>query len=584
MKEGSGLLDQDITPRGNSGEASADQLIYDQRGLLRFVEDDVDQEVLVASLGAGFDAGSSLYQSEKSVLSRLSSSISSSSSKEEQRRRRSEISNGSEEEEDKETIIPGIFCINCGSRHPFESNYPKKSCDKCGALLVIPQEYLGEVSSSEEEEEYDPFMNVKSLGEIKRPPTKPHPFETLAADGAIYEVKFKAGKCGLSFDQDWLGSALVVDDLPLDEFINHGHDVESEQHELRSPIHVGDFLVSINGAGCMGLPQERVDEILAEAQESGPYKVRFRTAPRTDVIFASDDAYEAKSLIYKQKSKIYEPPEHMDMVYGYVKRYRGARIISLHFFRESDNKFLLAAVLPRSGKGRVVFHNSQHVKTDGHINDIPIHPESSRYLGCMSQNMAGTEFTIHDYRVENPTSTRKLVNHELGFILYQTNVMGRVPNSLRAALPRWDPHQGLKGQRTSIAARYRGSTKTRLAQDMSIIQKLQAKKVDEYRAVDPEELEDLLEFDTLKPSWNEDLQAWTLNFNSRVKLPSKKNFMLVPDPRNEVMEEEFGSETVCLRFGKVKKHHFTLDFRHPISPIQALAIAATSFTQKMLVT
>lgn len=33
----------------------------------------------------------------------------------------------------------------------------------------------------------------------------------------------------------------------------------------------------------------------------------------------------------------------------------------------------------------------------------------------------------------------------------------------------------------------------------------------------------------MKPSWNEQLNAWTLNFNGRVKIASKKNFLIAPE-------------------------------------------------------
>ena len=40
---------------------------------------------------------------------------------------------------------------------------------------------------------------------------------------------------------------------------------------------------------------------------------------------------------------------------------------------------------------------------------------------------------------------------------------------------------------------------------------------------------DIITFETLSPSWNEVLHAWTLKFNGRVKIPSKKNFLVSPE-------------------------------------------------------
>jgi len=94
----------------------------------------------------------------------------------------------------------------------------------------------------------------------------------------------------------------------------------------------------------------------------------------------------------------------------------------------------------------------------------------------------------------------------------------------------------------------------------------------------------LLTPQTKKPSWNEELSAWTLNFNGRVKAASKKNFLLTGEIGNESMEHEFGEDATFLRFGKITKTRFTLDFQAPITPFIAIAIACSSFAKKMAVT
>mmetsp|Transcript_37417 Transcript_37417/g.60897 ORF Transcript_37417/g.60897 Transcript_37417/m.60897 type:complete len:570 (-) Transcript_37417:211-1920(-) len=502
-----------------------------------------------------------------------------------------------------------VFCTECGNKCRKQAKF----CPECGNKIVAfvppPQQQQqgeeGESSSEssseedegeeEEEEEdsetgkvkrrassFDPFQKVQSLNNIIPPKIeKTPPIQPQNMNEDVYEIKFEGGVSGLSFDDDWLGKSIVVDDLPEESFI-----VPNDNGTVPNVLHCGDFVVAINDELCAGLCIERVEELLAAAQESGRYKVRFRTGARLQDAFGKDgdDVIEARSIIYKQKSKPYEPPEHMDMVYGYVQRFRGEKIISFHFFRESDNKFILGAILPKNGKGRIIFHNSQNIKFDGDVNEVHAHSDSAKYLGCMVHNFIGTAFTMHDYRVENPTSTRKRIHHELGLVLYDSNVFGRVPNSLQAILPRWDPEQGLKGQAVSITDRFASTSKTRLSKDLNIIQKFNAKKGDEYQALELDEQEELLTFETKKPSWNEELQAWTLNFNGRVKLASKKNFLLVPNSKNEGMDEEFGHDTVCMRFGKVEKDRFSLDYRHPMSPLQAFGISLTSFSKKLVVT
>jgi len=74
------------------------------------------------------------------------------------------------------------------------------------------------------------------------------------------------------------------------------------------------------------------------------------------------------------------------------------------------------------------------------------------------------------------------------------------------------------------------------------------------------------------PNWSDEVGAYVLNFNGRVTMASVKNFQLVsPDDL----------ETVVVQFGRVGKDLFTLDFRFPLSPLQAFGIALSSFDYKI---
>ena len=78
------------------------------------------------------------------------------------------------------------------------------------------------------------------------------------------------------------------------------------------------------------------------------------------------------------------------------------------------------------------------------------------------------------------------------------------------------------------------------------------------------------------PRWNEQVNAYVLNFNGRVTMASVKNFQLVA-PDDE--------ETVLLQFGRVtkdtSKDEYTMDFQWPLSPLQAFAITLSSFDYKI---
>lgn len=72
---------------------------------------------------------------------------------------------------------------------------------------------------------------------------------------------------------------------------------------------------------------------------------------------------------------------------------------------------------------------------------------------------------------------------------------------------------------------------------------------------------------TKPPEWNEDLQSLVLDFKSRKVLPSAKNFQLCSEERPD--------RVVC-QFGKLGSNTFGLDFRFPLTVIQAFGCALTT--------
>lgn len=75
------------------------------------------------------------------------------------------------------------------------------------------------------------------------------------------------------------------------------------------------------------------------------------------------------------------------------------------------------------------------------------------------------------------------------------------------------------------------------------------------------------------PWWNMELGAFVLNFGGRVSVASVKNFQLCErDDRDYVM----------LQFGRIQgRHAFTMDFQHPLTPLQAFGIAISSLQSKI---
>lgn len=145
------------------------------------------------------------------------------------------------------------------------------------------------------------------------------------------------------------------------------------------------------------------------------------------------------------------------------------------------------------------------------------------YLGELNAaDLARSHFILRDWGLEG-AALPDLQRRVRAAITYETNVLGRCPNSMRVAL--------LLGHERAT-------------------------------------------FSTRKAKWNEKLQMFTLEFQGRVTRASKKNFQLVQDDVD-------CHPQVLLLFGKISKNRFSLDFAPPFKPAVALATALTTFASKL---
>ena len=182
--------------------------------------------------------------------------------------------------------------------------------------------------------------------------------------------------------------------------------------------------------------------------------------------------------------------------------------------------------------------------------------QSGNYFGKLRSNFVGTEFVIFDKGSKPQDNSSKAIQpnirSELGGVLYQYNILGtRGPRKMTVVIPAIDK----KNNRKSFTPDQQ--------EGESIL--------DVFKATHGES-EDMIVYQNKSPAWNEQLGAFCLNFNGRVTEASVKNFQLV--------ETDESDDIVC-QFGKVNDSEFTMDFKWPMSAIQAFAVCLTSFDGKL---
>lgn len=184
--------------------------------------------------------------------------------------------------------------------------------------------------------------------------------------------------------------------------------------------------------------------------------------------------------------------------------------------------------------------------------------QSGNYFGKLRSNFVGTEFTVYDCGVKPSEVTGApdgpQARCELGAVLYQYNVLGtRGPRKMTAVVPRVND----KGERLAIRPK-------------SDKDKEQILRRHKERGDISDELVTMI---NKPPKWNDQMQAYCLNFNGRVTKASVKNFQLASGD---------ALDHVILQFGKVGKDAFTMDYAWPINALQAFAICLTSFDNKLV--
>lgn len=225
----------------------------------------------------------------------------------------------------------------------------------------------------------------------------------------------------------------------------------------------------------------------------------------------------------------------------YVIRNRSGRnmIHPLYtLYSEDGGRFMMAA------KKRMGNRTSNYLIA---MDPKPTDRTSPNIVGKLRANWSGSGYAIYDEGI-NPEKavTDTAVRKELGIVTFEYDKMG--PGRMVCALPRVT-----EGGRAVV------------------FKPMEAGKgIDS--AIESKDAERVMFLRNKRPKWDESVGGHVLNFHGRVTMSSVKNFQLGCD--------ELGDDTV-LQFGRVDKHKFTMDYRYPLSAVQAFAICLATLDGKI---
>ncbi|KAF0985009.1 hypothetical protein FDP41_000048 [Naegleria fowleri] len=282
------------------------------------------------------------------------------------------------------------------------------------------------------------------------------------------------------------------------------------------------------------------DERAPKMQEE---KVPVKPSPNTEKGEEDDFESVAGLNIRDVRSFVVKPPPNRDQwVRCYILRDTSKmnKMFPRYFmYAERGSTFLLSAKKRKGNK------SSNYCVS---LSKEDISRSSDSFIGKLRSNFLGTEFQLYD----NGEKASKLkpgthLRNHLASIVYETNLFGsKGPRKFTVVIPDANEENELyqfPDNGTSLITKFKTG-------DWHHLKVLKNKF----------------------PVWNERLKAYVLNFNGRVTMASVKNFQLV-EPNNP--------NKVFLQFGKVDEDRFNIDFKYPLSALQAFSIAISSFDSKL---
>lgn len=251
------------------------------------------------------------------------------------------------------------------------------------------------------------------------------------------------------------------------------------------------------------------------------------------------------------------------LLQSYIRRYPakfGFKEHKYEMYLHQNDVFVMSS---RKRGGKV----SSNYIISTHKDDLA--RKSQHFLGKLRSNFFGTVFHVYDsgYNVKRAASSTsgQQPRLELGVIIFKQNVLGvKGPRKLTVLSPI------VRNDGTSVEFRPQREAESMMATYERAVKALPKGSKDAYHSNST-----MVVMRNREPKWNHQLGAYVLNFNGRVTVASVKNFQLSYISDNN-------AEQVVLQFGRTGNDEFNLDFKWPISPIQAFGVALASFDSKLL--
>ncbi|CAD7963171.1 unnamed protein product [Amoebophrya sp. A120] len=230
-----------------------------------------------------------------------------------------------------------------------------------------------------------------------------------------------------------------------------------------------------------------------------------------------------------------------------------------------------AATATISGTNRTSVDHEESCGMRTEMEGWSVRDFARHFVGEVRVNFWGTKFELIDYTYASPAGSAPAPNgmppsgrrFDLGF---EVNLQGCVPRKITCKFHHAPVKEVEEGEESASASSSGFFFSSNPAPRPSAPRTTSNPQESTSRSTET--------YTNIEPRWNEKQGSYVLPFYGRVKKSSAKNFQLV---------EGSNEKEILLLFGKIKREWFALDFRHPLSPLDAFGIAIASLAKKRAV-